>query len=82
MKDLSIAIGCIFAFGLVAHAVIKSIVEKQFLNMEILIRETKYEVVKSQTKIAELEQEIAKLEGEIKDLKTLLIVKIEQEERK
>lgn len=75
MKEIFVLICFLFMFGVTTHTVLKILVARQFLQMELYSLETKNEVLKAQTKIAELE-------SEIKDLKTIFIMKIEQEEIK
>lgn len=79
MKDLSmaltIAIGCLLGFGLVAHAVIKAVVEKEFLKLDLSILKTRNEVLEAQ-------KEIQDLKSEIKDLETLIFIQIEKKKEK
>lgn len=69
-QALTIAIGCLLGFGLVAHKVISATVEKEFAKLELSILKTRSEVLEAQ-------KEIRELESEIKDLKTLIFMQIE-----
>lgn len=67
-RDLIIAIGCLLGFGIVAHNVISSIVEKEFAKLDLSILKTRSEVLETQKDLKELE----------KDLKTLIFMQIEK----
>lgn len=74
-QALAIAIGCLLAYGLVAHKVVSAIVEKEFFKLELSILKTRSEVLEAQ-------KEIQDLKSEIKDLETLIFMQIEKKKEK